>query len=41
MAQRAMQLQVTIQEGHIFFSDGAMSVPIDLRVRKALSSLRS
>ena len=41
MAQRAMQLQVTIQEGHVFFSDGAMSVPIDLRERKALSSPRS
>jgi uncharacterized protein YaeQ len=41
MAGRAMQLQVTIQEGHVFFSDGAMSVPVELRVRKTLSSPRS
>ena len=36
MAARSMQLQVTIQEGHIFFADGATSVPVELRPLKAL-----
>jgi uncharacterized protein YaeQ len=36
MAARSMQLQVTIQEGHIFFADGAASVPVELRQLKAL-----
>lgn len=37
LAGRTMRLQVTIQEGHIFFSDGATSVPVELRVLKAAS----
>ena len=37
LAARSMRLQVTIQEGHVFVSDGATSVPVDLRVRKAAS----
>lgn len=35
MAERSMQLQVTIQEGHVLVADGATSVPVDLLVRKA------
>ena len=38
LAGRTMQLQVTIQEGHIFVSDGATSVPVELRVLKSLQS---
>ena len=34
MAGRSMRLQVTIQEGHVFVSDGATSVPVDVRVLK-------
>jgi len=33
-----MRLQVTIQEGHVFVSDGATSVPVELRVLKAPAS---
>ncbi len=36
LADRTMRLQVTIQEGHIFVSDGATSVPVELRVIKSL-----
>jgi uncharacterized protein YaeQ len=35
MAGRAMRLQVTIQEGHVFVADGATTVPVELRVRKS------
>jgi uncharacterized protein YaeQ len=35
LASRSMRLQVTIQEGHIFVTDGATSVAVDLRVLKA------
>ena len=35
---RSMRLQVTIQEGHAFVADGTTSVPVDLRVLKALST---
>ena len=35
LAGRSMRLQVTIQEGHVFFADGATSVPVDIRVLKA------
>jgi uncharacterized protein YaeQ len=35
MAGRTMRLQATIQEGHVFVSDGATTVPVELRVRKA------
>ncbi len=38
LAARSMRLQVTIQEGHVFVSDGATSVPVELRVLKALAS---
>jgi uncharacterized protein YaeQ len=38
LAGRTMRLQVTIQEGHIFVSDGATSVPVELRVLKSLRS---
>jgi uncharacterized protein YaeQ len=40
MAGRSMKLQVTIQEGHILVADGATSIPIELRVRKAASAAR-
>ena len=36
LAGRTMRLQVTIQEGHIFVSDGATSVPVELRVIKPM-----
>ncbi len=36
LADRTMRLQVTIQEGHTFVSDGATSVPVELRVIKSL-----
>jgi uncharacterized protein YaeQ len=36
LASRSMRLQVTIQEGHVFVTDGATSVAVDLRVLKAL-----
>src|SRR5664279_1938142 len=35
LAGRTMRLQVTIQEGHIFVSDGATSVPVELRAIKS------
>ena len=37
LAGRTMRLQVTIQDGHIFFSDGATSVPVELRILKTAS----
>jgi len=40
LADRSMRLQVTIQEGHIFVADGRTSVPVDLRVLKALPAGR-
>jgi uncharacterized protein YaeQ len=36
LAGRTMRLQVTIQEGHIFVSDGATSVPVELRAIKPM-----
>ena len=36
LAARSMRLQATIQEGHVFFGDGATSVAVDVRVLKAL-----
>jgi uncharacterized protein YaeQ len=36
LASRSMRLQVTIQEGHVFVTDGATSVAVDLRVLKSL-----
>ena len=35
LAGRSMELQVTIQEGHILVTDGATSVSVELRVLKA------
>ena len=40
MAGRAMRLQVTIQEGHVFVADGATSVPVELGIRKVLAAGR-
>ena len=40
MAGRSMRLQVTIQEGHVLVTDGATSIPIELRVRKAAAAAR-
>jgi uncharacterized protein YaeQ len=36
MAERSMQLQVTIQEGHVLVADGTVSVPVELVERKTL-----
>ena len=36
LAARSMQLQVTVQDGHIFVADGESSVPVELAIRKAL-----
>ena len=36
LATRTMRLQVTIHEGHVHVADDATSVPLELRVRKAL-----
>jgi uncharacterized protein YaeQ len=38
LAGRSMRLQVTIQDGHIFVSDGATSVPVELRVIKPIGA---
>lgn len=35
LAGRSMRLQATIQEGHVFVTDGATTVAVDLRVLKA------
>lgn len=35
LVDRSMRLQVTIQEGHVLVADGARSVAVDLRERKA------
>jgi uncharacterized protein YaeQ len=35
LAARSMRLQVTIQEGHVFVTDGTTTVPVDLQVVKA------
>ena len=32
LAARTMSLQVTLQEGHIFVTDGTTSVPVELRI---------
>ena len=39
LASRSMRLQVTIQEGHVLVTDGIATVPIELRVIKAGSSV--
>jgi uncharacterized protein YaeQ len=38
LAGRSMRLQVTIQEGHVFVADGETSVPVELRVIKAMGA---
>jgi len=38
LAGRSMRLQVTIQEAHLFVGDDATSVPVELRVLKALAA---
>jgi len=38
LAGRSMRLQVTIQEGHVFVADGDTSVPVELRVIKAMAA---
>ena len=40
MAGRSMRLQVTIEDGHAFVANGATSVPVDLRVLKAVALAR-
>ena len=40
LAGRSMRLQFTIDEGHVFVADGATSVPMELRVLKAMSTER-
>ena len=40
LAARQMRLQVTIQEGHVFVADENISVPVELRVRKAMPAGR-
>jgi uncharacterized protein YaeQ len=40
LAGRSMRLQVTVQEGHIYVTDGATSVAVELEVRKALAPAR-
>jgi len=40
LAARHMRLQVTIQEGHVFVADDATSVPMEIRMLKALSNAR-
>jgi uncharacterized protein YaeQ len=36
LAGRSMSLQVTIQDGHVLVTDGAISVSVELRVLKAM-----
>lgn len=40
LAARSMRLQATIQDGHVFFSDGTGSIPVELRVLKEPSIRR-
>ncbi len=40
LVARQMRLQVTIQEAHIFITDDATSVPVELRVLKTLPAAR-
>jgi uncharacterized protein YaeQ len=40
LAGRSMRLQFTIEDGHVFVADGAASVPIQLRVLKAMPAPR-
>jgi uncharacterized protein YaeQ len=40
LAGRSMRLQVTIQDGHVFVTDGAATIAVDLRVLKGPSGVR-
>lgn len=40
MAGRSMRLQVTIQEEHVLVANGAASIPVEICVRKAMSTRR-
>jgi uncharacterized protein YaeQ len=40
MAARSMRLQITIQEGNVLIADGAISIPMELRILKAASMTR-
>ena len=40
LAARSMRLQCTIQDGHVFLSDGATSVPVELGVLKRAGGAR-
>jgi uncharacterized protein YaeQ len=40
LAGRSMRLQVTIQDGHVFVTDGASTIAVDLRVLKGPSGVR-
>jgi len=40
LAGRSMRLQVTIQDGHVFVTDGDSTVAVDLRVLKGTSGAR-
>jgi uncharacterized protein YaeQ len=40
LAGRSMRLQVTIQEGHVLIGDGGASVPMELRMLKAMTLAR-
>jgi uncharacterized protein YaeQ len=40
LAGRSMRLQVTIQDGHVFVTDGASTIGVELRVLKGPSGVR-
>jgi uncharacterized protein YaeQ len=40
LATRSMRLQVTIQDEHVFIADGALSIAVEMRVRKARSTVQ-
>lgn len=40
LAERSMQLQVTVQEGHIYVGNGRDSVALEPRLLKAISTRR-
>ena len=40
LADRSMRLQFTIEDGHVFVADGATSVPVELRILKAMAAER-
>jgi uncharacterized protein YaeQ len=40
MAARSMRLQITLQEGSVLVADGAISIPMELRILKTASMAR-